>query len=851
MKDFYGKNKPVLMIKAALDLMHEPGSVFEVRIPNATRYGTIAGYFNDTAKAATAITKYNGDVTAIYVTANPVNPALLARNENKLELTKTLTTDAEIVKRNWFLIDFDPKRPSGISSTDAELESAKIKAGEVVDWLTSLGWPEPVQACSGNGWHVMYRVDEPNDKDALADFEFALKMLSSIFSDDKVDVDTTNFNAARVWKVYGTVSAKGNDTADRPWRLAALTAIPKEFHYVERQLIETLARALRDSRSDEYKDSTGEYIQDMVKWLSDRGVTVASGPRPLFGHDGQKWVLNHCPFDHNHKGPIVGLVNNRPVFRCLHHSCAQYRWKEFREKIDPNYRDPDDVQRRLIEWCQGSQEEVDHELVQSACATGNKLDKIFGKLKKEVPRGRFLILEEAVKVERRRYMKEVIGENNEKGNIVGLINRIRSYQSEGIVPCYWTADYDQRVRVGDIGDIYAEKLEEKHEIGLMVKFHSAGDIWVKQTHCAQAIRHIAAEYCVNPLRIFLKRKTWDGVKRLDSWLPHYMRTKDDKYTRAVGRKWLISAVARAMDPGCQVDHMLIFEGKQGIGKSKALRILGGDFYLEYSGGIKSDAAQKDMVHSIIGKMIVEMSELATIRKSEIETLKALLTKTHDDQRLSYERDSKCYPRTCVFSGTTNETDRPYIADASGARRFWPVAAGATGPLRLEELQSDTDQLWAEAVEAYEAGEDWYSVPKELVLAEQEMRQVQLEDSDPWYIKVRNALTDPDSYTEALHAIPEYALGKPTGNLIIRAGAIASILGIVLQVDSARQNSADTARVQNILREIGFKRVRPNKGWMGSSTAYDLTKDALPHLWSSIEAAAKSVKFPKKESQDQD
>src|SRR6478736_551332 len=246
----------------------------------------------------------------------------------------------------------------------------------------------------------------------------------------------------------------------------------------------------------------------------------------------------------------------------------------------------------------------------------------------------------------------------------------------------------------------------------MVKFHSMGDSWVKQTHCGQVIKHLATEYRVNPLKTFLKQKRWDGTQRLDTWLPHYMGTKDSGYTRAIGRKWLISAVARAMDPGCQADHMLILEGKQGIGKSQALRILGGQFYVEYSGGTKAGFGQS-MVAVIIGKMIVEMSELAAMRRADMEQLKAMLTTPIDDVRLSYERDARSYPRTCVIAGTTNEVGQAYIQDQTGARRFWPTVAGEVGTVRTDLLKLDVDQLWAEAVNAYEEGEDWYTVPDEV------------------------------------------------------------------------------------------------------------------------------------------
>jgi hypothetical protein len=166
------------------------------------------------------------------------------------------------------------------------------------------------------------------------------------------------------------------------------------------------------------------------------------------------------------------------------------------------------------------------------------------------------------------------------------------------------------------------------------------------------------------------------------------------------------------------------------------------------------------------------------------------------------------------------------------------------------LAQDVDQLWAEAVEAYEAGEDWHTVPAEIVAAEQSDRQVQLEDSEPWFGKLRAALTDPDMFSsEVWHARDEYVDGQPTGGIVIRAGAVHSLLGIVLGVDTPRQSVIDVERVQKVLRGIGFKKVRPNGKWMGGTYAYDLRREMVPHLWPAIEAARSSVKFPKPVTDD--
>lgn len=836
--DAYKGTKPAILVKNFLDLFTE--GVFEIRIPK-TKYGTIFGYFDDTAIAAGLVAKENGKHPAIYVTANPVNPSLVARSYNKFTFSTpstNTTTDAEITKRRWFLIDLDPVRPAGISSTSHELTKALERADSIQEWLSSLGWPEPVRAMSGNGAHLMYAVDEPNDDATRTEFECATKMLAGIFDDDLIKVDTTVWNAARIWKIPGTIAAKGSDTPDRPHRVAELTHIPGEVCKTSRGLIENLAAAFKNAKSDEFKDMTGDYISDMEKWLSDRGLSITSGPKPLYGTEGKKWTISRCPFNTNHVGPIIGLVNNRPIYRCLHNSCSAFRWKEFREKIDPNFKDPETVYERLKEWADSDAETCDDELLDTACRTGKKLDAILKKLKKNAQRTRVLLLEDLLKAKRRQFIKETLGENQEKGNIVGLINRTRKMQEEGLVPMYWIADYDHRVRVGAPGDINCERAGIEHEVALMVKFHSLGDSWVKQTHCAQIITHLAQQYRINPLRQYFKSFSWDGVKRLDSWLIDYLGTKDTPYTRAIGRKWLISAVARGIDPGCQADHMLILEGQQGIGKSRALRILGGTFYVEYSKSMTAGMnGHRDLVHVILGKNIVEMSELATIKKADMESLKATLTTTIDDVRLSYDRDAKSYPRTCVFAGTTNEVGQAYIADISGARRFWPCVAGESGALRIDVLAQVRDQLWAEAVEAYESGEDWWQVPAEETAHEQADRQITVELADPWYLRIRYALTSPDSYANRTFTVHrEYIGGAPTGEITVRAGPQHEVLGIVLQVPSERQSVLDGNRLKQIYRAIGFKKIRPKGGGYDSSYAYELRKEAAPHLWPAIQQA---------------
>jgi hypothetical protein len=145
----------------------ESGQVFEVRILNAPRAGTVSGYFNDVDKAAKAAAGWSGKAPAVYFTLNPVNPALLARASNRLEeRSKSTTSDDHVIGRRWLFIDFDPQRPAGISSNDEEHWLALDRARMCREWLSSSGWPFPVDTDSGNGAHLLYATSLPNDAGA-------------------------------------------------------------------------------------------------------------------------------------------------------------------------------------------------------------------------------------------------------------------------------------------------------------------------------------------------------------------------------------------------------------------------------------------------------------------------------------------------------------------------------------------------------------------------------------------------------------------------------------------------------------------------------------------------------------
>ncbi|HLA81363.1 MAG TPA: hypothetical protein VJP78_07080 [Thermoleophilia bacterium] len=237
-------------IRKALDVVLEPGSVAELRVPKTERTKTVSGYFDDFDKLAEAAAEWSDQAPGVYVTLNPVLPDLLARTSNRAKgWAENTTTDSQIVRRRWLPLDFDAVRPSGISSTDAQHEAALERARECQDWLVGLGFsPDSlVLADSGNGAHLLVRLDLPNDDESTALVNRCLKAADLYLSDDTVKVDCGVGNAARIWKVYGTLAAKGDNVPDRPHRLAALLEFPKRQKVAPHELLERLAaRAPRD-----------------------------------------------------------------------------------------------------------------------------------------------------------------------------------------------------------------------------------------------------------------------------------------------------------------------------------------------------------------------------------------------------------------------------------------------------------------------------------------------------------------------------------------------------------------------------------------------------------------------------
>jgi predicted P-loop ATPase len=269
---------------------------------------------------------------------------------------------------------------------------------------------------------------------------------------------------------------------------------------------------------------------------------------------------------------------------------------------------------------------------------------------------------------------------------------------EGVSGGAWTDHHDALARVWFL----------RNEIKA-----SAGDV-------GRAVQTAARFNPFNPVRDYFESLAWDGVPRLDAWLQTYMHVEDSAYVRAIGPRYLISAVARIYEPGCQVDHTLVLEGPQGKRKSQALRALAvrDEWFTDQLSHLDS----KDASIDVAGVRLVEIAEMKAILKVQASSSKSFLTRQYDKYRPPYGRHTIRVPRQCVFGATINPSADGYLTDPTGARRFWPVLC--RGTIDLAGLKTVCDQLHAEAVQRFKAGAPWWLETPELealATAEQDLR----------------------------------------------------------------------------------------------------------------------------------
>lgn len=275
----------------------------------------------------------------------------------------------------------------------------------------------------------------------------------------------------------------------------------------------------------------------------------------------------------------------------------------------------------------------------------------------------------------------------------------------------------------------------------------------------------------DPVRQWLDGLVWDGAPRLDGWLSRFVGAEDAPYTKTVGSKWLISAIARTFSPGCIADYMLVLYGPQGIRKSTVFRTLVGDE--RFTDSLPS-VESKDAAIQLLGMLVVELSELDALNRSEMSAVKAFISRRVDRYRPPYGRQARDFPRRCILGGSTNEV--LFQRDHTGGRRFWPVEC--RGEIDIAGLREVREQLWAEAVVRYRGGERWYldEEPRE---RDAEQEQERCYQGDAWADTVARWLEETSTKSTTTGEILEKALNIPCGRWSrgdqMRVGAIMSRL----------------------------------------------------------------------------
>ena len=317
-----------------------------------------------------------------------------------------------------------------------------------------------------------------------------------------------------------------------------------------------------------------------------------------------------------------------------------------------------------------------------------------------------------------------------------------------------------------------------------------------------AIEAVARRNAFSPVQDWLQSLEWDGVPRLDRVLPDYFQSPDRPYERGIGPRWFIATVARAMVPGCQVDCVLVLEGKQGRKKTSAFRALMHDplWYAESGCGVD----KKDFLENLRGVWLMGFDELDSLTRASLSKVKTTLTTLCDHYRKSYGHDADDYPRSNSFCGTTDA--EAYLNDPAGARRFWPVKV--LKRIDALKIMRDRDQLWAEAFVRWQDGEEWHVNTPELEALCEEEQEARFE-VDSWEEAILRWLNDPTKFSRK-------RVAHEPGNSNFRGVApfdgsegftTSDVLKHAVDRPTSQQTRADATRVGVILRRLKMQVIR--------------------------------------------
>lgn len=324
-------------VRRSLDIFKPNNELVEIRVIGQKKGEIYSGYYTNPDDIIRDIKQHEDK--NIYFIFNGIKELCYSKQQrDKLIYGGDATKDSDISYRSWILIDIDTNRGGNkVSSSDEELELARIKANQVRDFLRDIGFSYPVIVLSGSGFHLYYKCKLANTDENTQLIKDLLEYLSMIFSDDKVEIDRVVFNAGRVSRLGGTVNHKGSNTKERPHRESRIIRVPEVIKDVDKSLIEKVAAMLPKKEKPTYQNNYGKDSFDIDSFIAKHGIGIEREVRLSDGT--RKILLKECPFNSSHQSPdscIIVRPDNCIGFKCLHNSDSNKGWREFRSFFEPD-----------------------------------------------------------------------------------------------------------------------------------------------------------------------------------------------------------------------------------------------------------------------------------------------------------------------------------------------------------------------------------------------------------------------------------------------------------------------------------------------------------------------------------
>lgn len=647
-------------VREALEAIVPPNELFEIRIIDE-KWNTSA-YFTDKDVAVKTLSEtLITDNANIYITLNHIRPGCEARKQRDkfLENVSPTTSDNDIDYYQYLMLDFDPVRVSGVSSSEEELSAASVVAASVIGFLRDIGFPEAIQGMSGNGFHALYWLGKlPATKENQALIQKVLQTLNQKCGTEACHVDEKTSNPSRVCKLYGTVAQKGENTTTRPHRLSRLIKIPESICPVTLQQLEGIAHMWSDpnkGNNGKLKHPTGSNVtlsttiettastsENLLKSCKRYGIkdlgeyldSMNIEHRPAVKwRTGLKWVLEKCPFNENHTAPdsaAYQFADGQLRFKCSHDSCKGKHFAQFIQLIDPD------------------------RYVAAGIKSGEKMP-------------------------------------------LTLENLAHEYDERGIDVKLNLITHDVEVETDEQDPDFESLITTTHSLLKSSDKNYTGVTW--DTLKLYTVE-LAKRNKFNPVLEYLGNIEYDGCDHFEDLYNLMGISPDDTLSRSLIRKWFLQGIVllhnTEMNP-IGGEGVLTLNGPQHCGKTS----LASRFAIKpewFAEGKSLNPDDKDTARRCITKWITELGEVETTLKSDIEALKNFITCRYDEYRVSYGHFDLKYARRTNLIATCN-SDK-YLIDQTGNRRWWTIYI--TKVISYNDIQAfNIDQLWLQALHVFQ------------------------------------------------------------------------------------------------------------------------------------------------------